>query len=44
MRDGTKMRVSVPDGCLLVQAGMQMEHLTGGEVHAGEVPMLFVYD
>ena len=35
LRDGTKMRVAIPDGCLLVQAGMQMERLTGGAVHAG---------
>lgn len=35
LRDGTKIRVKVPDGCLLVQAGLQMEHLTGGRVQAG---------
>ena len=29
------MSVVVPDGCLLVQAGQQMEHLTGGYVLAG---------
>ena len=34
-RDGTKMAVTVPDGCLLVQAGKQIEHLTGGHVMAG---------
>ena len=34
-KDGTKLRVAVPEGCLLVQAGMQMERLTGGAVHAG---------
>lgn len=34
-KDGTKLKVSVPDGCLLVQAGMQMEHITGGAVCAG---------
>lgn len=28
-RDGKKMGVKVPDGCLLVQAGKQIEHLTG---------------
>ncbi|CAI5953144.1 unnamed protein product [Closterium sp. NIES-65] len=35
LRDGTCCRVSVPDGCLLLQAGKQMEWLTGGEVAAG---------
>jgi isopenicillin N synthase-like dioxygenase len=35
LRDGTKMAVTVPDGCLLAQAGMEFEHLTGGVVHAG---------
>ena len=34
-RTGTKMTVSVPDGCLLVQAGKQIEYLTGGYVLAG---------
>jgi isopenicillin N synthase-like dioxygenase len=34
-RDGTKQKVVVPDGCLLVQAGKQMEYLTGGHVLAG---------
>ncbi|KAI8056148.1 hypothetical protein BDF22DRAFT_674076 [Syncephalis plumigaleata] len=30
-----KMAVRVPDGCLLVQAGREMEWLTGGAVQAG---------
>ena len=34
LTDGTKMAVKVPDGCLLVQAGMQIERLTGGAVQA----------
>jgi isopenicillin N synthase-like dioxygenase len=34
-KNGKKMKVAVPDGCLLVQAGMQMERLTGGAVQAG---------
>lgn len=29
------MSVVVPQGCLLVQAGKQIEHLTGGHVLAG---------
>ncbi|PRP75453.1 hypothetical protein PROFUN_15738 [Planoprotostelium fungivorum] len=35
MRDGTRAPVKVPDGCLLIQAGKQMEWLTGGEIAAG---------
>lgn len=35
LRDGTKMGVEVPEGCLLVQAGKQMEWMTGGQVLAG---------
>jgi len=35
LRDGTKMPVIVPDGCLLAQAGMELEHLTGGYIKAG---------
>lgn len=34
-RDGRKMLVKVPDGCLLLQAGQQFEYLTGGAVLAG---------
>jgi isopenicillin N synthase-like dioxygenase len=34
-RDGKKMTVNIPDGCLLVQAGKQYEYLTGGHVLAG---------
>jgi len=29
------MAVKVPDGCLLMQAGIMFEQLTGGHVHAG---------
>ncbi|KAJ8679647.1 hypothetical protein QAD02_015434 [Eretmocerus hayati] len=35
LRDGTKFPVSIPDGCILAQAGMELEHLTGGRVIAG---------
>ena len=35
LRDGTKAMVKVPEGCLLVQAGKQIEYLTGGHVLAG---------
>lgn len=34
-REGRKVSVKVPDGCLLVQAGMQAEYATGGHVLAG---------
>ncbi|XP_037034542.1 uncharacterized protein LOC119073265 [Bradysia coprophila] len=34
-RNGRKILVRVPDGCLLVQAGKEMEYLTGGYVRAG---------
>jgi len=35
LRDGRRAAVSVPDGCLLLQAGKQLEWLTGGAVMAG---------
>lgn len=34
-RTGQRMSVVVPEGCLLVQAGKQIEYLTGGHVMAG---------
>lgn len=34
-REGKKTQVAVPDGCLLIQAGKQLEYLTGGHVLAG---------
>lgn len=33
--EGEKMTVKVPSGCLLIQAGKQIEHLTAGHVKAG---------
>jgi len=35
LRDGTKMAVKVPAGCLLIQAGQQIEYVTGGHFQAG---------
>lgn len=35
LRDGSVMEVKVPDGCLLVQAGKQLEWLAGGKILAG---------
>ncbi|EGC29052.1 hypothetical protein DICPUDRAFT_43402 [Dictyostelium purpureum] len=35
LRDGTRVPVKVPDGCLLLQAGKQLEWITGGDILAG---------
>lgn len=35
LRNGKKVKVKVPDGCLLLQAGAQFEYLTGGECLSG---------
>jgi isopenicillin N synthase-like dioxygenase len=35
LRNGKKTPVKVPEGCLLLQAGKQIEYLTGGYVAAG---------
>jgi isopenicillin N synthase-like dioxygenase len=35
LRDGTRVPVKVPDGCLLLQAGKQLEWVTGGAIDAG---------
>ena len=35
LRDGRRVPVQMPEGCLLLQAGKQMEWLTGGHVQAG---------
>lgn len=35
LKDGSKVPVKMPEGCLLIQAGMQMEYLTGGQCQAG---------
>ena len=34
-RSGERVAVRVPAGCLLLQAGMQLEYLTGGRIEAG---------
>ena len=34
-RDGARVPVKIPPGCLLLQAGLQFQHLTGGHVLAG---------
>jgi len=35
LKDGTKIPAAIPDGCLLLQAGIQLEYLTGGYLKAG---------
>jgi len=34
-RDNTKVRVKVPDGCVVIQAGRQLEYITNGYIMAG---------
>lgn len=41
LRDGRKIPVKVPDGCLLIQAGKQLEILTGGYITAGYHEVVF---
>ncbi|KAJ3187858.1 hypothetical protein HDU85_006251 [Gaertneriomyces sp. JEL0708] len=41
---GEKLLAKIPDGCLLVQAGKQMEWLTGGTVKAGYHEVVVVED
>ena len=35
LKNGQKIEGAIPEGCLLVQAGKQMEYLTGGDCMAG---------
>jgi len=35
LRNDQKLQISVPEGCLLLQAGKLFEHITGGYVLAG---------
>jgi len=44
LRDGSRVQVRVPDGCLLLQAGKQLEWLTGGTVTAGFHEVVVVED
>lgn len=41
LQNGRRLPVSIPSGCLLIQAGKQIEWLTNGHVRAGmhEVPL-----
>ncbi|KAI8922518.1 hypothetical protein DFJ77DRAFT_495828 [Powellomyces hirtus] len=43
-RSGTKLLAKVPEGCLLVQAGKQMEIMTGGATTAGFHEVVVVED
>eukprot|EP00003_Mantamonas_plastica_P012491 TRINITY_DN2240_c0_g1_i1.p2 TRINITY_DN2240_c0_g1~~TRINITY_DN2240_c0_g1_i1.p2 ORF type:complete len:301 (-),score=107.88 TRINITY_DN2240_c0_g1_i1:169-1071(-) len=40
-REKKRFPVVVPDGCLLLQAGIQLEYLTGGHVQAGYHEVVF---
>jgi hypothetical protein len=44
LRNGQKKRVRIPDGCLLIQAGAQLEYLTGGECLAGYHEVIYTKD
>lgn len=44
LRDGSRLQVRVPDGCLLLQAGKQLEWLTGGTITAGFHEVVVVED
>jgi len=44
LRNGSKKKVKVPDGCLLLQAGIQFEYLTGGEVLCGFHEVVYTHD
>lgn len=45
LRDGRRVAVQIPAGCLFIQAGKQLEWLTGGYVKAGmhEVSSAYLY-
>ena len=44
LRNGEKKRVKIPDGCLLIQAGAQLEYLTGGECLSGYHEVIYTKD
>lgn len=44
LRNGKKLQVKVPPGCLLLQAGKQMEWLTGGYLEAGMHEVVVIED
>jgi len=39
LRDGRKASIKIPDGCLLVQAGQQLEYVTGTSLYIS----LYIY-
>ena len=41
LRNGNKTPVKMPEGCLLLQAGKQLEWLTGGAINAGMHEVVF---
>lgn len=44
LKNGKKVKVKVPDGCLLLQAGRQIEYLTGGTLLAGYHEVIYTQD
>lgn len=44
LKNGKKVKVKVPDGCLLLQAGRQIEYLTGGALMAGYHEVIYTQD
>eukprot|EP00349_Pseudokeronopsis_sp_Brazil_P010629 CAMPEP_0202977828 /NCGR_PEP_ID=MMETSP1396-20130829/84480_1 /ASSEMBLY_ACC=CAM_ASM_000872 /TAXON_ID= /ORGANISM="Pseudokeronopsis sp., Strain Brazil" /LENGTH=237 /DNA_ID=CAMNT_0049716641 /DNA_START=208 /DNA_END=923 /DNA_ORIENTATION=+ len=44
LRNWKKIKVKVPAGCLLLQAGAMFEHLTGGFVHSGFHEVIYTED
>ena len=44
LRNGTRMDLKIPDGCLLLQVGRQLEWLTGGYFTAGYHEVICTYD
>ncbi len=43
LRDGRRVAVKIPAGCLFIQAGKQLEWLTGGYVMAGMYEVSFIW-
>lgn len=44
LRNGEKKSVKVPEGCLLLQAGAQLEYLTGGVLLSGFHEVIYTED
>ena len=44
LRDWTRVAVKIPKGCLLIQAGANFEHITGGYVLSGYHEVMYSED